>query len=306
MKKWICNVCGYVHEGNNPPDTCPICGVGAEEFSLVAEPKNAIATTSKWVCKICGYVHEGGTPPDTCPLCGVGPEEFMLMEKQQESKPVKQVTPIKRWKCTVCDYIQEGDQPPETCPVCGVGKEFFILLGDEVKGVTVQTVAAADETTMNAALNEISYGLYIVSSTKNGKINGQTANSVFQLTYQPPQIAVCINKRNLTHEYILANGRLAVSIISKEDCDIAKEFGYRSGRDVDKYAKTSYVLGKNGCPILTGCVSYLEAEVIPEKTVDVGTHTLFVAKVTSGMRASEITPLTYSYYRQMKFSPTKS
>ncbi len=31
--KWICNVCGYVHEGDTPPEVCPLCGVGAEEFT---------------------------------------------------------------------------------------------------------------------------------------------------------------------------------------------------------------------------------------------------------------------------------
>ncbi len=37
MKKWKCTVCGYVHEGENPPEECPLCGVGPEDFEEVVE-----------------------------------------------------------------------------------------------------------------------------------------------------------------------------------------------------------------------------------------------------------------------------
>jgi flavin reductase (DIM6/NTAB) family NADH-FMN oxidoreductase RutF/rubredoxin len=250
----------------------------------------------KWVCKVCGYVHEGDSPPEVCPVCGVGPEEFMLAPAEPEAAKKT----AKRWKCTVCDYIHEGDEPPETCPVCGVGKEFFVLLAEAAGLLSAEAVAAADANTMNAALDSISYGLYVVSSTKDGKINGQTANSVLQLTANPPQIGVCINKRNLTHEYIMASGRMAISMIAAADSETPKKFGYRSGRDVDKFADVEYILGKNGCPILKNCVSYLEAEVIADKTVDVGTHTMFVAAVTAGLQAAEGEPLTYAHFRRTK------
>ena len=32
MKKFVCSVCGYVHEGDCPPEKCPVCGVGADKF----------------------------------------------------------------------------------------------------------------------------------------------------------------------------------------------------------------------------------------------------------------------------------
>lgn len=250
----------------------------------------------KWVCKVCGYVHEGDSPPAVCPVCGVGPEEFVPAPASIEATKRS----AKRWKCTVCDYIHEGDEPPETCPVCGVGKEFFVLLAAAAGKLSAEAVAVADGSTLNAALDGISYGLYIVSSIKDGKINGQTANSVLQLTAYPPQIGVCINKRNLTHEYIMASGCLAVSMIAAADIETPKKFGYRSGRDIDKFAEAEYILGKNGCPILKSCIAYLEAEVVAAKTVDVGTHTLFVATVTAGLRVANDEPLTYAQYRKAK------
>ncbi len=44
MAKWVCKVCGYVHEGDTPPEKCPQCGVPAEKFEKVEENKNSWAT----------------------------------------------------------------------------------------------------------------------------------------------------------------------------------------------------------------------------------------------------------------------
>lgn len=251
----------------------------------------------KWVCNVCGYVHQGDRPPQECPVCGVGPEEFSLSEKE---KPEAAPQSAKRWKCDVCDYIHVGEEPPEICPLCKVGKEHFVLLTDTASEITADAIRSADAGTANSALDMISYGLYIVSSAKDGKINGQTANSVFQLTNQPPQIAVCLNKRNLTHEYIASSGVFTVSILAQDQYELVKTFGYQTGRNVDKFAGVEYISGQNGCPILKNCLAYVEAEVIPDKVTDVGTHTIFVARVTSGRTAAALDPLTYAFYRKVK------
>ncbi|MGN0779464.1 MAG: NADH peroxidase [Aristaeellaceae bacterium] len=39
MKKWVCSVCGYVHEGEQPPAQCPVCKVPASKFVLQGEEK---------------------------------------------------------------------------------------------------------------------------------------------------------------------------------------------------------------------------------------------------------------------------
>ena len=77
-KTWKCEVCGYIHEGPEPPETCPVCGVGPEMFALlevvtITTPKSSATV---WRCTVCGYVHVGHEPPDECPKCGVGPELF--------------------------------------------------------------------------------------------------------------------------------------------------------------------------------------------------------------------------------------
>ena len=44
MAKWVCKVCGYVHEGDTPPEKCPQCGVPADKFEKVEESKTSWAT----------------------------------------------------------------------------------------------------------------------------------------------------------------------------------------------------------------------------------------------------------------------
>lgn len=253
----------------------------------------------KWRCTVCGYIHEGDAPPEKCPVCGVGPEDFVLDEQTADKQ--SPVTKQKRWKCTVCDYIHTGETPPAECPVCGMGPDEFVLLEDNIQELTTESVAAADMGTTMSALEQVSYGLYIVTSTKDGEINGQCANAVFQLTAKPPRIAVCLNKNNLTHDYIEYSRTFAISVLGAErpeHFDMIRNFGYRSGRAVDKFVDVAYIPGQTGNPVLKSCIAYLEGRVLADKIVDVGTHTLFVADVVAGRVVINDKPLTYALYRE--------
>jgi len=150
------------------------------------------------------------------------------------------------------------------------------------------------------ALHKISYGLYIVTSGKSGKSNGQIANTVFQATSEPPTIAVCINKKNFTYEFIRESGFFAVSVLSKgTPLGFIGRFGFRSGRDVDKFKGVNYKVGSTGVPIvLDHAIAYLEAEVIKE--IDGSTHTIFIGKVVDAEILSDEEPLTYAYYHEIK------
>ena len=149
------------------------------------------------------------------------------------------------------------------------------------------------------ALFNISYGLYIVSSKKGNKINAQVANTVFQITPQPATIAISIAKKNLTHEFITESKVFTVSIISDKwtMIDIGR-FGFRSGRDIDKFADCNYKIGKNGAPIvLDKTVGYIECKVI--NSLDTGSHTIFLGEVTEAENLSELNPMTYDYYHKV-------
>ena len=146
----------------------------------------------------------------------------------------------------------------------------------------------------------LSYGMYVVSSRKGDRLNGQIANTVFQVASEPPLIAVSINRENLTHEFIRKSKVFAVSILSEDaPMELVSLFGFRSGRDEDKFKKVKYTKGKTGCPILSEyALGYLEAEVISE--VDAGTHTVFIGRVVEGDVLSDGTPMTYAYYHKVK------
>jgi flavin reductase (DIM6/NTAB) family NADH-FMN oxidoreductase RutF/rubredoxin len=252
----------------------------------------------KWRCKVCGYEHSGDTPPDICPICGVGPEDFMVVTAASDLKPDDHNG--NQWKCTVCDYIHNEAAPPEVCPICGVGPDKFVLITILAGALTEKKIAAADEGTSRAALEKIGYGLYVVTSKDGNKINGQCANTVFQITSQPPIIAVGINKRNLTHEYVLKSGVLAISILRDSDIAAVRNFGFSSGRDRNKFEGVEFLIGREGCPILKDCVAYFEARVILEKIVDVGTHSLIIAEIISGGLVDDAECLTYDLYRKLK------
>jgi len=150
------------------------------------------------------------------------------------------------------------------------------------------------------ALRNISYGVYIISSKKEDRINGQIANTVFQTTSEPTTIAVCINKKNLTHKFITESKVFAVLVLEQEtDMKFIGRFGFKSGKDEDKFEGVNYKIGVTGSPIIMeNTLAYMEAEVIME--MDVGTHTLFVGKVVEAENIKKAKPLTYDYYHQVK------
>jgi flavin reductase (DIM6/NTAB) family NADH-FMN oxidoreductase RutF/rubredoxin len=152
-----------------------------------------------------------------------------------------------------------------------------------------------------AAFYKLSYGLYIVSSIKDDKCNGQICNTAFQVTSEPPTIAVGINKQNLTHEYIQASRKFAVSIISKSTpMQFIGTFGFKCGRDINKFENVKFRLGETGVPIvLDHTIAYIEAEVVNE--MDCGSHTIFVGQVRDcGILNADEEPMTYAYYHDVK------
>ena len=96
LKKWKCIICGAVVEGESPPESCPVCGVGPELFEELKEEKVEIKEevveqkddnkVYKWKCTVCSEIVEGKEPPEKCPVCGVGPEYFVKVEVNEEAE----------------------------------------------------------------------------------------------------------------------------------------------------------------------------------------------------------------------------
>jgi len=153
-------------------------------------------------------------------------------------------------------------------------------------------------------LRNCTYGLYVIGSRKGDRLNGQIANTVFQVTSEPPTIAVSINKQNLTHEFVSESKVFTASILSQDTpLSFIGHFGFKSGREVDKLKDVKYKLGETKAPIvLDHSVAYIEAKVIHQ--VDVGTHTIFIGEVVGADVIGEGEPMTYAYYHQVKRGTT--
>mgnify|MGYP000946281951 CR=1 FL=1 len=149
-------------------------------------------------------------------------------------------------------------------------------------------------------LYKVSYGLYVVSAAADDRLNGHIANTVFQISNEPPTIAVSTNKQNFTHDLIVSSGKFAVSILAESTpMELIQKFGFKTGRDIDKLASTSYRIGATGAPIvLDHTIGFLEAEVVD--SLDAGTHTVFLGRIVASENLTNEPPMTYAYYHQVK------
>ena len=154
------------------------------------------------------------------------------------------------------------------------------------------------------ALYKLTYGLHVVGSFKDNKINAQIVNTVIQITSEPVTVAVSINKKNLTHDYIQSSGVFSASIITQEaPLSFIGQFGFKTGRDTDKLAGINYKKGATGAPVvLDNCNAYLEAKVL--QSVDAGTHTIFIGQLVEAEVLNESPSMTYDYYQQVKRGTT--
>lgn len=155
-------------------------------------------------------------------------------------------------------------------------------------------------------LHNISYGVYIVSSSRAGALNGQIVNTVFQITSDPVHIAISINKQNLTHEFIESSRRFSVSILCKDaPLTLIGKFGFRSGRSDDKFKGIKFKLLESGVPVVTdSTIGYIEAQVTNQ--FDCLSHTLFIGRMVGSEMIAKGAPMTYDYYHQVKRGTTPS
>ena len=148
---------------------------------------------------------------------------------------------------------------------------------------------------------KISYGLYIVSSKSEAKLSGYISNTVFQVTAEPAQFGVSCSKNNFTADLIAESKVFTISVLHKHaKAELIGLFGYKSGKNTDKFAKTNYITEKTGAPIvIDDTIAWFECKVV--QTIDVGSHLLFIGQVINNeLIDSEKEPLTYTYYREVK------
>ncbi len=156
--------------------------------------------------------------------------------------------------------------------------------------------ATANKNDLTALFN-IGYGLYVVTCNDGKKDNGLIVNTVTQVTNTPNRIAVAINKESYSYHVIKQTGKMNVNCLSVEaPFKVFEAFGFRSGRNVDKFADCTPLRSDNGLVFLPRYInSFMSLKV--ESYVDLDTHGMFICSVTEARVLSDKETMTYTYYQ---------
>jgi len=170
-------------------------------------------------------------------------------------------------------------------------------LADELtKDYVAMNGETADKNDLTALFN-IGYGLYVVTSNDGSKDNGLIVNTVSQVTNTPNRIAVCINKQNYSHHVIKQTGIMNVNCLSVDaPFSVFESFGFRSGRNADKFEGNEVLRSDNGLVFLPQYInSFMSLKV--EQYIDLDTHGMFICSVTEARVMSDKETMTYTYYQ---------
>lgn len=144
----------------------------------------------------------------------------------------------------------------------------------------------------------MSYGVYIVSAMDGERPTGCVANSIMQITVSPATVAVSMNHDNYTNGCIEKSGKFAFSILAEDsDAGLIGNFGFQSGKDVDKFEHVDYEMIQ-GVPVIKHTCGYVVCKVINK--METATHTVFLGEVIDGAvydKAAEA--MTYAYYHKV-------
>ena len=131
----------------------------------------------------------------------------------------------------------------------------------------------------------ISHGTYVVTARADDKINGMTAAWISQVSLRPLLLMVSIAPVRFTHGLIEKARRFALNVLPEDRQDLARHFGFKSGRNTNKFENLAYFEGENGAPILKDAMAYVECDVV--SSFSAGDHTIFVGEVSTAKLVQE-------------------
>ena len=157
------------------------------------------------------------------------------------------------------------------------------------------------------ALFNITYGLYLLSARSYGQDNACIINTAVQVARDPAQIAISVSKGTKTHQMVMESGRFNISALTVDaPFALFERFGMQSGRDVNKFhGFEDAVRAENGIYRLSRYANaYLSLKLT--RTVDLGSHTMFIAELEDAQVLGDAASCTYGYYQKnIKGAPAK-
>lgn len=138
------------------------------------------------------------------------------------------------------------------------------------------------------AIGNMTYGIYVLTTAYENKINGMIASWVSMISYDPPLVMVAVHPNRYSHTLIEKSGVFALNILAVQQNSYLTRF---KAADTDaKFTGIRWERGKTGCPILNNCIGYIDCVV--EKRIKPGNHTLFFGKIVNAGAFKDQLPLT--------------
>ncbi len=141
-------------------------------------------------------------------------------------------------------------------------------------------------------LDKIVNGVAVVASKRGNVINGCSIAWVSQVNFDPPLVMVCMGKTYYTTELIEASKVFGVSLLAERQVDVARLFGNKSGREVNKFSTVAYETKETGAPILKDCLAYMDCRV--HSSFDVGVQRIYVGEIVAAELKKDEKPLIYN------------
>ncbi len=141
--------------------------------------------------------------------------------------------------------------------------------------------------------------LVAVGCGRGDRLNAQISVSTLGASIVPdrPRLLAVLYKANFTHELVIEKGSFSVCLLAQDQSDLIPRLGFVSGRDEDKMAGLDVGVTPKGNPIMSGCLAWLECEVID--TFDLGDATCFLAAVTAMERLRAGEPMSWAGIRSI-------
>jgi len=136
----------------------------------------------------------------------------------------------------------------------------------------------------------LTHGVNIVCAQHEGKLGGLAVAWATQVAAN--RFLICVGKQSATRELILASRAFGLCVLTREQVEVARWFGRRSSRDVDKFASVGYHTAATGSPLLDECAATFDCTV--ETVFDLDDEKLIIGKIVAAERLREVyEPLVY-------------
>ncbi|MDN7246352.1 flavin reductase family protein [Planococcus shenhongbingii] len=145
------------------------------------------------------------------------------------------------------------------------------------------------------AMGKFATGVTVISTDVKGTYHGMTANGFMSISLDPALVAVSIGEKAQTLQLIKESGRFGVSILTKDQLHISKQFAGQVPSDVAFHFDVA-----NGFPLIKEALVQIVCEV--EQEIVAGDHTVFIGRVEK-MVARNGEPLLFSCGKYAELDP---